>query len=330
MIMETKVLIGKYKSKNVLYNSSSGGAFTVLYEYAINHGYIVYGVKFDEYFKVVHSRATTIEECKEFRKSKYVLSDLKDIHGKVEADLRNGISVLFSGTPCQCAGLLNYLSLKHVDTVNLLMVDIICHGAPNQQIFDQYKLENQKRTSDDWFRFRFRFKGKYAKSREVNSRSAEITYKSGNFQYKTISNDPFLKGYYSRLFYRKSCAECPFANPERISDITIGDAWGIENVKPEWNSVEGVSLVLFNTEKGLRLIPEFQNKMEWVESNIQWAVENNSQLGKPTEMHKNRDLFFKLLPQVGFYNAVEKSTKAPLWHKAARKAKHLLKRILRK
>lgn len=328
--MKSKVIVGKYKSDDVIYNSSSGGAFTVLYEYAITNDYAVYGVKYDVDFKVKHSRAISKEECEEFRKSKYVLSDLKEIYQLVEQDLKSGKSVLFTGTPCQCLGIINYLTLKCVDTSKMLIVDLICHGAPNQKIFDEYRHENQRLMGDDWSRFRFRFKGKYSQDGVVNSRSAEIYYKSGKFSYRTIKNDPFLKGYYSRLFYRKSCAECPFAIPKRVSDITIGDAWGIEKKKPEWDSVKGVSLILINTKKGLCLLSEFQSKMELIESDIEWAVNNNSQLGKPTEMHKKRNLFFKLLPQIGFQEAVEKATKISVWRKCVRNIKTIIKKVLRR
>ena len=324
MKMNTKVIIGKYKSEDVIYASSSGGAFTVLYEYAVANNYAVYGVRFDKDFKVKHSRATTIEECEEFRKSKYILSDMKSIYHQVESDLRNGKSVLFTGTPCQCVAISNYMQLKHIETAKLLLVDLICHGAPNQKIFDEYRLENQKQMQDGWFRFRFRFKGKYSQNGMVNSRSAELYYNSGKFSYRTIENDPFLKGYYGRLFYRKSCAECPFANPKRISDITIGDAWGIESSKPEWNSSRGVSLVLLNTQKGLTLLPEFQDKMEWIDSDLEWAVKNNSQLGRPTEMHRNRAVFFKYFHELGFQKSVEKAMSVPLWKRCARKIKRIL------
>lgn len=319
--MNIKVIIGKYRSEDVIYASSSGGAFTVLYEYAIANNYLVYGVKFDKDFKVKHSRATTIEECEEFRKSKYVLSDMKSIYHQMESDLGNGKSVLFTGTPCQCAAISNFLQLKHIETDKLLLVDLICHGAPNQRIFDEYRRENQSEVNDEWSRFGFR--SKCSQNGKVNSRTAELYYKSGKFLHRTIENDPFLKGYYGRLFYRKSCAECLFANPKRISDITIGDAWGIESSKPEWNSSKGVSLVLLNTQKGLALLPEFQNKMECIDSDLEWAVKNNSQLGSPTEMHRNRDVFFKYFPELGFKKAVEKAMAVPFWKKCARKIKRI-------
>ena len=325
--MKSKVIVGKYKSEEVIYHSSSGGAFTVLYEYAIAHGYAVYGVKFDNEFKVRHSRATTIKECEKFRKSKYVFSDLKPIYQMVAQDLKNQNSVLFTGTPCQCVAIRNYMRVKNIDISRLLLVDLICHGAPNQKIFDEYRFENQKLMDDEWSGFQFRYKGKNLKNKEVNSRSAELYYKKGKFSYRTMENDPFLKGYYNRLFYRKSCAECPFAVPDRVSDITVGDAWGIEKSKTGWNPVEGVSLILLNSSKGKQLLPEFDKKMDLIESDIEWAVCINSQLGKPTEMHANRNLFFKLLPEVGFQNAVEKSTKISLWKRVIRKMKKILKNV---
>ena len=323
--MVSKVFIGRYKSKDVIYSSSSGGAFTVLYEYAIANNYSVYGVRFNKDFKVEHSRATTLEECEEFRKSKYVLSDMKFVYRQVAQDLYRGKSVLFSGTPCQCSALMNYLLLKCIDMKKLLLVDLICHGAPSQKIFDEYRIENQKQIGDSWLKFNFR--AKHPKKGIVNSRNSEIYYKSGGFLLRTIENDPFLKGYYNRLFYRKSCAACPFANSNRLTDITIGDAWGIENIKPEWNPITGVSLIILNNEKGMSLLSNFENKMDLIESNIEWAIENNSQLKKPTIMHINREKFFCLLPRVGFQKAVEKSMKMYFYYKIINKIKSLIRMV---
>ena len=135
---EQKVYAGIHKSKSVCFGSSSGGAFTALYEECIREGFTVYGVRWGEEFKVQHDCAYTAEECQRFRKSKYVLSDINGSYAKIEKQLIEGRKILFSGTPCQCAALKKYLAVKRTSTANLLIIDIVCHGAPSQKVFDEY------------------------------------------------------------------------------------------------------------------------------------------------------------------------------------------------
>lgn len=128
--------IVRNKDKDVLFNSSSGGFYTALCEWIISHNGIVYGAAFDSAFNVRHISATTIEQCVAFRGSKYVQSNLTEIFPKVRQDLRKGLLVCFSGTPCQIAGLRNYL---RKDFDNLILVDFVCHGVSSPMLWDEYK-----------------------------------------------------------------------------------------------------------------------------------------------------------------------------------------------
>jgi len=149
------------------------------------------------------------------------------------------------------------------------------------------------------FRNKKMIKGKY------NSRSAEIKYDDSSSDLIGISDDPFLYAYYTRLNYRPACASCKYANILRVSDITLGDAWGIEKLYSELDALKGVSLILFNSEKGKGLIDKVKDKVELFSVDLKWAELSNEQLHKPTDFHKKRDKFFKYIKHgKTFYKSV--------------------------
>ena len=316
-----EVWAGKFLSEEVLFHSSSGGAFTAIYKTLLNKEYAIFGVRWAEQYKVIHDVAKNETLCENFRKSKYVLSDTNHCFSKVSEMLLRNEKVCFTGTPCQCTALLSFLKAKRVNCDNLMVIDIICHGAPNQYIFDRYISE---KVNDSTKEYQFRFKNKIPYCGKVNSRTASLTDIEGNTEVLTARNDPFLRGYYGRLFYRPYCSMCEFASPERVSDITIGDAWHIENVYSDWNSLEGVSLLLINSEKGNKLLKEIQNNnmMLLRKMDIDWAVKNNAQLREPTIMNPKRDKFFELLECNQFEDAVNRSMASPIYKKILRKIKH--------
>lgn len=311
--------VGKHESEDVCFNSSSGGAFTAIYEIALKKKYVVYGVRWGNNFKVQHDRAKNEAECRAFRKSKYVLSDTNGCFQKVTNDLKNGQRVLFSGSPCQCAALLSYLRTKKVSDDNLIIVDIVCHGAPSQKVFDKYIDELQPH---DKSIFEFRFKNKIEYCGQVNSRTAQVVFNDGQIRILDPNNDPFMKGYYGRLFYRPSCGICKFSRLERPSDITIADAWHIEDIYKDMDSLAGISLILCNSTKGENIISDIKDIMHLKEVDIEWAHRANAQLNCPTTMHKGRNIFFHNLDSIGFDKSVKKAMGVPLWRKIIRKIKH--------
>lgn len=310
--------VGLHRDSEICFQSSSGGAFTAISEILIDRGYRVYGVKWGDNFKVIHDAADTKQECAQFRKSKYVFSDTNHCYNRICDELREHKKILFTGTPCQCAALYKFLAIRKVDKTNLLIVDIICHGAPNQKLFDKYIGESQIGV------FEFRFKNKIPFCGTVNSRSAQVIYLDGTQKIIHAKNDPFMKGYYSRLFYRPSCAKCHFACIERCSDITIGDAWGIEAVYPQYDALSGVSLLLMNSSKGAALLNDIKSQMDIKTVDVQWAQNANAQLNRPTQMHKGRSIFFEQLKYGSFQKAVEKAMRVPLWRKCIRRVRALI------
>lgn len=231
-------------------NSSSGGIFSLLAEDTILKGGVVYGARYtDDFLSVEHSRAETIDQLAQFRGSKYLQSQMSDIFTDVKKELLTGRQVLFSGTPCQVAGLNNFLRKKYE---NLATVDFVCHGVPAPYVWQSYidsiktpidtiSLASMRDKTDGWKKFRM-----------------VIGVHDSSGKKKTIVDEPFgnnkyMQAFLSNMCLRPACYKCPAKGGESGSDITIGDFWGIDQVDPSIDDDKGLSLVMVHTEKGRQL-----------------------------------------------------------------------------
>lgn len=287
--IEQEVYAGEYKDKDILRKSSSGGAFTAICKSFCDKNYVIFGAKFDSNFQVKHDYIEDINEIDIFRKSKYVQSDINNMYLKAREFLNKGKKVVFSGTPCQIAGLKSFLNNKEFE--NLLCVDIICHGVPSAKVWNQYIKYVEKKYNSRIKDINFR--EKITKNNICNSKGIKIELENG----KTIIEDN-IKNYYLRAFqrellFRPSCKKCKFANSNRISDITIGDCWGINKIHPELDVHKGVSLIVINTEKGNKIKEKLEEYMNLQKLDLNFAIKENAQFREPTKFHKNRDKFYK-------------------------------------
>ena len=144
----------RHKDMTEVESSRSGAAFIAISDYILKQGGVVYGVGYTEHFRVVHKRATTKMERDEFKGSKYVQSDMNTVFRQVKEDLKNGLIVLFSGTPCQTSGLASYIGKRMRE--NLYLVDIVCHGVPSPYLWKDYiaYLEKKQGSEICWVNFR--------------------------------------------------------------------------------------------------------------------------------------------------------------------------------
>lgn len=234
-----------------VFNSASGGAATILSDLLVNNGFVIYGAAWHENLKVVHKRASNEEECKVFRKSKYVQSDMSQAYGLVHKDLLEGRNVLFIGLPCQVAAIRN--SLKNTrKSDNLYTVQLLCHGITSQYLFDEYIKEQEIKNHARIVSYQFKNKRKI--NGIANSRTGYVVFDNEKTKILTIDKDPFINLYYNRLCLRPSCSKCHFVNRERVADLTLADAWSIDKVFPNLNPLEGVSLIITSSEKGVDLL----------------------------------------------------------------------------
>lgn len=301
-----KVLAAKNKNERIRNTSSSGGVFTILAEQVINDGGVVFGVRFNDKWEVVHSYAETVEDLAAFRGSKYVQSVIGDSFKQVEAFLKQGRKVLFSGTPCQIAGLKRYLRKTYG---NLLTVECVCHGVPSPLVWREYLNEirrpkgvagkntvlpiykdlpvitgiNFRDKSNGWKKFGFLLGLKSASKADENS-----VFSSGiQTVLQPFYENPFMQAFLADFILRPSCYNCPTKAGRSGADIALADFWGIENVLPEFDDDRGCSLVLDYTSRA-----EYESECERVPTGYEDAVRYNPAIVRSVAKPLNRAFFF--------------------------------------
>ena len=228
----------------------------------------------------------------------------------------DGKEVLFSGTPCQVDGLKGYLGK---DYSNLITVDIICHGVPNEKVFQGYIQSLENKLGGKVTNFYFRDK---ANGWGLN---AKIVYqKDGVEKVKLIQSglSSYYKMFLESKIYRENCYTCPYASENRPADFTIGDYWGIEKEHPNYltgnggniNSKQGVSCLIVNTDKGEKLVKELSSKMDLMDSTFEKVKKGNAQLNQPSRRSGNREMLLKAFEDGGYDN-LEKAYKKSLGKK---------------
>ncbi len=293
----------KHRSDLVREKSSSGGAFTAISDYILSSNGIIYGAILDEDMKVSHQRGETEEERDEFRGSKYVQSELNDIYLQIKNDLKQDKLVLFTGTPCQVAGLKKFLtkSKLSIDKVNkLILVDFICHGTSSPIIFKDYIKYQEKKNKSRVINYLFRSKVKGWRHTE------EVFFENGKKDSKSELSKLHKSIYHSKLTMRPSCHTCIYTNKKRPSDMTIGDFWGLANYLPEFKDRLGVSVILINTDKGSDLYTNISDATESILSNIKDCSKKQGNLRRPTKVNPEREEFWAYYNKKGFRRAMKK------------------------
>lgn len=274
--------------------SSSGGAAYVLSANMIKKGGVAYGCWADG-LNVSHIRVDKINDLHRLQGSKYVQSNIRDVFSRVKHDLATGLDVLFTGTPCQVAGLKNYLG-KDYD--NLLLADLICHGVPSQKMLREHVATVAPGRNIDHISFR-------------DGNSYLITLKGENEELYRVDfwedtfRDKYFKGFMSGITYRPSCHNCPYACPDRISDITIGDFWGLKAETLPETAGRGISVLLPSTQKGQSAISEIAGCMTLIKRPAAEAIAGNSQLRHPVNRCLSARIFSILYPVMQFDCAVK-------------------------
>ena len=315
---ESKTPIATFAAKNkneaIRLNSSSGGIFTLLATKIINNGGVVFGAKFDEQWNVVHDYAETIENLAEFRGSKYIQSQIGKCYKIAEIFLKNGREVLFSGTPCQIAGLKKFL-IK--DYSNLICVDIICHGVPSPIVWQKYKLQFGLNKNSS---FSFRDKSNSWKRYEV-----VVLNEEKEVIRETVGKNVYMKLFLSDLCLRPSCSNCPAKGGQSQSDLTIADFWGIQYIHPEFDDDKGYNLVLINSPKGLELFNSLDN-CERIKTDFNQAISYNPSYFKSVAEPKYRKYFFDNFDRFGFaiYNKIQRKQQPSLIHRIASRIKRTI------
>ncbi len=271
------------KEKEALANSSSGGVAHLLGEYVVQNGGVVFGVVGNMTTKVQHIMAETEEDLKLLQGSKYLQSNVDLNYRLAKTQLETGKLVLFTGTPCQIAGLYGYLG-KDYD--NLITADLICHGVPSEKVFEKFIKEHEQKVGKKVISF---FRDKTDGWKPV---LFSYIYDDGTSITKTGRKDKFNMGFTTNLFQRPSCYKCPFALMERIGDITLGDWFGGIKYKELDPENKGLSMIVLNSPKGERVYEFIKHKMEIKEYSVEEAMRESVHLGKQPHTNFMRKDFF--------------------------------------
>jgi coenzyme F420-reducing hydrogenase beta subunit len=295
-----RVYLVSHRDKAVVSRSTSGGAFTAIAETFHQENLIIFGAAFNEDMEVKHSCITGLKQMHRFSGSKYVQSDMGQCYRQAKEFLKDGKRVLFSGTPCQIAGLRSYLKKEYE---NLFCVDLICHGVPSPLVLRRYIEYQEKKKGKKIKHISFRDKTKYGWLQPCIRIDFTFSKKSS---YTLAEDDLYGKSFLNNISLRESCYSCKFANSKRIGDMTIGDFWGAEIYYPEIKNKNGLSFVLVNTDKGRSIFNMINSLEPCIESDIGVASRNNKGLLHPVKRHKYYYSFYNDLAKMEFDNLVNK------------------------
>ena len=281
----TQTFVGYYKDDEVRKQSSSGGIFSAIAEWILQQKGVVFGAAFDENFEVHHIAVETKEELIKLRGSKYVQSRLENTFLEAKEYLEKKRKVLFTGTACQIAGLKNYLSAEYE---NLYTVDVLCHGAPSPKIWRMYLDDKKEQYQASINKVEFRNKDDGWKNYFIN-----IAFSNMERFYTHYYKDKFTRMFLDNLDLRPSCYSCVFKEIPRISDVTIGDSWGVENYMPDMDDDKGTSVILVHSSNGEKIFREIRKKLIVSEVGLDVAVSPTADSRKSVTMHPNRNKYLE-------------------------------------
>lgn len=283
-------------------SSSSGGAASIISRHIIHKGGVVYGcAQIDNMLHIEHIRICSEPEVQFLKGSKYVQSNINLTYRAVKKDLNEGRLTAFIGTPCQIAGLKNFLR-KTYD--NLITIDLICHGVPSQKIMrDNAKELGFQDLSKTVIQFRQKTNNGIRYAMSLTSPTKCIT--------KHVPFDTYITAFVPGLSFRESCHNCLYSNITRSGDITIGDFWGLGAYEPtSFDIRKGISLILINSDRGEELFDIVKKEFQIELRDLKEAVAGNSNLNHPTQRPHNKDLFIARYKKYGLKKAV--NTALPL------------------
>ncbi len=298
-------------------NSSSGGMFTLLAEQILQRGGLVFGSAFDENWQVSHIKASDTTELALLRGSKYLQSDTKNTFVEAKQALQEGREVLFSGTGCQIEGLQRYLGKAYE---NLITVDILCHGVPSPDVWEEYLRFQEKKFKSEVEHVTFR-----SKRQGWRDFSLEIKFKNGTQYSEIFGKDLYMQLFLRNICLRPSCYDCRFKDLSRTSDLTIGDFWGIENIAPKIDDNRGTSLVLVHSQKGRDMMHALQKAVMIQEVDAEAALPLSAESRHSVPVHRNRERFFRELHQKEI-DRIGELLKDSLKTRVKRKIKNFIKK----
>ena len=299
------------KNEESRLSGSSGGVFGLLAKLCLEQGYYVCGAVLEN-LVLKHKIIDNEKDLPKMLKSKYIQSNMLGVYNEIKELLKNGNKVFFCGTPCQVSALKN--SVGQELSKNLLTADIICHGVPSQKIFDLYIESLEKKHGEKVQSFDFRVKNNRYKH------AHGFRYIIKNEKRERVINgiytqSSFYNAFKKYIIFREGCYNCEYATLNRVSDITLGDFWGIEKYQKGSNTDKGVSMVITNTEKGVEYFRAIKQELDVQEYPLDYGVKLNHCLTNKTKKPELRDQVINDLSDYGYDYASKKYFSVGIKHK---------------
>lgn len=303
------------KDEGIHKTSSSGGVFAVLAKETLKNGGYVCGAAYTDGRMVKHIIIDKEDDLCLLQGSKYVQSTIGSVYSKIKALLTDNNEVLFSGTPCQVAGLLSYLG-KDYD--NLKTLDLICHGVPSPLTWQLHlnEISDGKVITDSTFR---------NKTQGIHNVTLDYFLYDGTVYQEKYEESPFIKAFSQNLSVRPSCFECKFKGYKRCSDITIGDYWSAVEYNPGLVQDDGLSSVIIHSSKMKALFQNIKDRFIVENTTAEKISLWNYNLNNSSNPSENRLTFFNDIYKMTFSQAVNKNYIEPKPQK-----NHLIKKVYNK
>lgn len=302
---------------NIRMKSSSGGLFFVLAQYVLEKKGIVIGAAFSsDFYSAEHIVIDDINNLNKVLGSKYVQSSTWNMFSEVKKYLLKNSLVLFSGTPCQIAGLKSFLG-KEYD--NLLTVDVVCHGVPSPYVWKLYVQDMERKYGG-------RVKNISFRNKKTGWKKYSILMKFENNKLYQIqyTDDMFMRGFLANIFLRPSCYQCEFKEKNYWSDITLGDFWGIQNVSAKVDDNKGVSVMIVNTIKGEKMLESIKDEISFGRVEYESVINENRSIVEASIYPPERRKFFNRIKKRGLENTIDFYTSRSLIARISRKTRRIL------
>lgn len=313
---------GYIKDDEIRKHSTSGGAFSAIVDSWCDKNYVIFGASTDG-ISVTHDFIEDKQFLDKFRKSKYSQSNIQNSYIKAKDFLKEGKKVVFSGTPCQIAGLRSYLKDKEYNG-NLLTIEVICEGVPSPLYIRKMEESYERKGKGKIVHIDYRYKDKNKWDFQV-MKIKTLFSSLQNPIYKTFKYDrwfnPFWSIWLQHLMSRPSCYSCPFTTNDRVADITLGDLWGVHIYCPElYGNNGGASLIICNTNRGLEALTKAKELMFGHDLDFVTALRYQGPLRKHIDYNEKRpDFIYDLCSHMSFEEINKKWAIRPsfslLWHK---------------
>ena len=314
----------KTRDEEIRWNSTSGGFYSEIATDWVRKGASVCGAIYDENNMVIHAVGNDEVFIKKTRQSKYAQSRMAGNYRKVKKLVSSGRKIVFTGTPCQVEALHSYLGKKLYNSETLLVIDFICLGIASPMVYEKYIRHLEKKYGS-------KIKTVHFKDKRSGWRSigTSIQFQNGKEYFRTGSRDTYMVSYVTdALCMRESCHACPYRKVPHISDMTIGDFWGIENINQSFDDNRGLSAVILNADKGIAAFHAIKKDIDCFETTANDIAKGNYTVLKPKNANPKRDEFLHAMYTEPYMRVIRKCCSYSGYRKLITDAKYMKSKMV--